>query len=69
MTHCRHPESSKRLTFKDLMKELSLPATDLLQWSDEDRSVHPEAAKLGAPLLSAEDLYKDIQTTYQSVSQ
>ncbi len=47
------------------MKELSLPDTKLLAWSDEDRSVHPKATKLGADLSCGKKLYKDLQTKYE----
>ena len=49
---CRHPEKACRPSFQDLTKQLSLPDTKLLKWSEEDKSVHPEAAQLGADLLT-----------------
>ena len=61
---CRHPESSKRPSFMDLSKKLSLPDSKLLLWSEEDRSVHPEADRLGGDLQCAQELYKDLQTKY-----
>ena len=44
---------------------LSLPDSKVLKWSEEDKAVHPEAAKLGADLLSAQDLYNDLQIKYK----
>ena len=61
----RHPVASQRPNFSDISRKLSLPDTKLLQWSEEDRSVHPEATKLGADLLCGQELYKDLQTRYQ----
>ena len=61
----RHPSAPRRPSFEDLTRQLSLPDTKLLKWSDEDKSVHPEAAQLGADLLCGEELYKDLQTRYQ----
>ena len=60
----RHPETSKRPTFTDIMQRLSLPDTKLLKWSEEDRGTDPEAATLGAELDAGLSLYKDIQETY-----
>ena len=61
----RHPETSQRPDFLEVARELSLPDTRLLKWSEEDKCVHPEAAKLGADLLCGESLYKDLQTCYK----
>ena len=58
--------TSQRPQFQDVSRQLSLPDPKLLQWSEEDKAVHPEAAKLGADLLSAQKLYKDLQMFYQS---
>ena len=57
--------ASQRPNFIDITRQLSLPDTKLLKWSEEDKSVHPEAAKLGADLLCSQELYKDLQTCYQ----
>ena len=59
---CRHPTASARPDFQDITRQLSLPETKLLRW---DKSVHPEAAKLGADLLFGEELYKDLQVKYK----
>ena len=57
---------TQRPSFQDITRQLSLPDTKLLKWSEEDKFVHPEAATLGADLLCGEGLYKDLQTRYQS---
>ena len=62
--YCRHPTSSERPDFTEISRRLSLPDTRLLKWSEEDKCVHPEAAKLGADLLYGEPLYKDLQMKY-----
>ena len=49
----------------DVTQQLSLSDTKLLKWSEDDKLVHSEAAKLGANLLFAQELYKDLQTCYQ----
>ena len=49
----------------DITQQLSLPDTKLLKWSEEDKSVHPDATKLGADLLCTQELFKDLQTQYQ----
>ena len=58
-THYRSPVPSQRLNFSDISRQLSLPDTKLLQWSEEDRAIHPEAIKLGADLLCGQELHKD----------
>ena len=60
LNYCRHPNSSQRPSFLDITRQLYLPDSKLLKWSEEDKSVHPEAAQLGADLLCAEKLYKDL---------
>ena len=62
----RHPVTSQRPKFQDVSRQLSMPDPKLLKWSEEDRAVHPEAAKLGADLFSAKELYEDLQTFYKS---
>ena len=60
--------ASGRPSFQDIARQLSLPDTKLLKWSEEDQSVHPEAAKLGADLLCGEGLYKDLQSKYKQLN-
>ena len=59
--------TSERPRFPEISRQLSLPDPKLLKWSEEDKAVHPEAAKLGADLLSAQDLYRDLQASYKPV--
>ena len=55
----------ERPQFLEVARQLSLPDSKLLKWSEEDKCVHPEAAKLGADLQCAEGLYQDLQTRYR----
>ena len=66
LPYYRHPMTTQRLNFPDITRQLSLPDTKLLKWSEEDKSVHPEAATLGTDLLCGEGLYKDLQTRYKT---
>jgi len=34
----------------------------------EDKAINPEASKLGGNLQASQDLYKDLQMTYQSTT-
>ena len=61
--------TNQRLSFPDITRQLSLPDTKLLKWSEEDKSVHPEAVTLGADLLCGEELYKDLQTRFKNQNQ
>ena len=69
LPYYRHPVTTQRLNFPDITRQLSLPDTKLLKWSEEDKTVHPEAATLGADLLCGEELYKDLQTRYKNQNQ
>jgi hypothetical protein len=57
--------TSKRPGFADITQHLHLPDDQLLKWTEEDKSTHPGADKLGANLLCAQDLYKDLQVIYK----
>jgi hypothetical protein len=57
--------ASKRPGFADITQHLDLPDDQLLNWTEEDKSTHPGADKLGANLLSTQDLYKDLQMVYK----
>ena len=57
---------SRRPPFRSICSQLSQSDSVLLQWSDEDKLVHPEAANLGASLESGKDLYKDLQGIYNA---
>ena len=64
----RNSDTRARPIFSELTRQLSLPDTKLLKWSEEeDKSVHPEAAQLGADLTSANDLYIDLQAKYKPI--
>ena len=56
--------TSKRPCFADVSNELSLPDSQLLKWSEEDKTTHAGADKLGADLDSAQNLYTDLQLVY-----
>ena len=60
----RNVDKPSRPDFAELVHTLSSPVTDLLSWSEEDMRVHPQAAVLGAPLEAGEDLYPELQGTY-----
>ena len=38
----------------------------MLEWTEEDRSIHPQADELGADLQCTESLYKDLQVLYMN---
>lgn len=61
----RHPKSSGRPTFSEILQYL-LSRTDnkLLKWKEEDNLTHPEASVLGAKLGAALQLYGDLQHAY-----
>ena len=65
----RHPETSSRPRFSQLLQALSSTITDLLSWSEEDMRVHPQAAVLGASLEAGKDLYPELQGTYLYVQE
>ena len=54
----------KRPGFADISTKLSLPDSELLKWSEEDKTTHAGADKLGADLLNAQHLYTDLQFLY-----
>ena len=55
---CRHPDSSARPTFTEIVTALSEPSADLLPWSEA------MAAVLGGPLEASIDLYPELQRAY-----
>ena len=61
----RHPQYQSRPLFINLVELLSRPEIDLLIWSEEDRSVHQQAAVLGAPLEAGKELYPELQNSYK----
>ncbi|XP_065899793.1 uncharacterized protein [Dysidea avara] len=70
MVKCWHPDPRSRPQFGQITKLLAGNGNYLLGWSDEDKQVAGEdGMKLGAPLECTENLYYDLQTTYnQNVS-
>ena len=61
----RHPETSGRPSFANLISRLSQPENQLLKWTDRDKSVtHPQSTMLGAPLEAACNLHSDLQQQY-----
>ena len=61
----RHPGKSQRPTFAHVVEALSEPEFDLLNWSEEDSKVHPQATVLGASLEAGKDLYPELQEIYK----
>ena len=61
----RNPEPSSRPTFPEIQVEVMRPDFKLLTWTAEDVAAYTEEARtLGAPLEAGEELYTDIQNTY-----
>ena len=60
----RHPKTSQRPYFMEIVQWLSRPDPQLLRWSEEDRAVHPKACLLGAELEAVGELYKELQEVY-----
>ena len=61
---CRNTEKASRPAFAEIVQTLSSPVPDLLNWTEEDKRVHPQAVVLGAPLEAGKDLYPELQETY-----
>ena len=50
----------------EVCRELSLPDSKLLQWTEQDLSSCPsEATVIGAGLSAGEKLYKNLQASYK----
>jgi len=64
MIHCWHTEAGRRPTFSAVVKMLSHLDSHLLNWTERDKSVHPQAASLGAPLEAGERLFPELQDYY-----
>ena len=62
--HGRHPETASRPSFPQVVETLSEPDFELLSWKEEDLTVHPHAAVLGAPLEAGNELYPELQKAY-----
>lgn len=71
MPHCmsihisRNPDHAQRPTFESIYDYLDSPEESLLQWHDRDIVQDKLAHLLGAPLEEANNLYLDLQRTYQ----
>ena len=61
----RNPGTSQRPDFTAINQQLSVSDAELLKWTEEDKCTHPEVNELGADLLCAQDLYKDLQEMYR----
>jgi hypothetical protein len=48
-----------------LLVQLQTPDFKLLQWSEKDKAIGPEAATLGAALDKATELHKSLQEQYK----
>ena len=60
----RHPDPSGRPNFPAVVQSLSRSDLELLKWSEEDKTAHPEATLLGTELDTATELYTDLQNMY-----
>ena len=63
-TPFRHPDSSRRPTFANVLRSLSDNPQTILSWRDVDKAVHEQASVLGAPLAASQDLYSELQQTF-----
>ena len=63
-TPCRHPHSSLRPGFKDVLLQLMEPESIVLAIPDKDLTTHQLAGVLGAPVSAGERMYKDLQWKY-----
>ena len=61
---CRNPDKSRRPTFEAILRTLSEPEDQLVQWTREDTQTHPQCSLLGAPLDCGRDLYPSLQGMY-----
>ena len=63
-THYRHPETSLRPGFRDIVLTLVGSEQMVLNIPEEDSSSNPLAGVLGAPLEAGENMYTDLQKRY-----
>ena len=61
---CRHPESSQRLVFRDVVLTLVGSEKMVLNIPEEDSCTNPLAGVLGAPLEAGENMYSQLQSRY-----
>ena len=62
----RNPTASDRPTFRDILLELLNNEATVLHIPNEDRLTCEQAGVLGSPLEAGEDMYSDLQDTYQT---
>jgi serine/threonine protein kinase len=66
MVECWNPTDTQRPTFDCIRTYLDSPEDSLLQWSPGDTLPGKQAHVLGAPLIEGNNLYIDLQRTYQN---
>ena len=64
ITLLRHPESSERPSFRDIVLTLASGEKNVLNIPEEDSSTNPLAGVLGAPLEAGENMYSELQRRY-----
>ena len=63
---CRDPKYNERPSFDDMFELLNRTDSDVLSWSEEDKTQGSKlATQIGAPLTEGVNLYQDLQKTYQ----
>ena len=62
----RHPETSFRPAFRDVVLTLVGSEQMVLNIPEVDSSTNPLAGVLGAPLEAGENMYTDLQKRYDS---
>ena len=62
--HYRHPETSQRPSFRDIVLTLVGSEEMVLNIPEEDSSTDPLAGVLGAPLEAGENMYSELQRMY-----
>ena len=70
MIKCWNPTPASRPHFCDIITQLQQPDFRILRWKEEDLSAceSEEAKIIGSPIEKGYSLYKDLQTSYLSVS-
>ena len=61
---CRHPKTSLRPAFRDIVLTLVGSEQMVLNIPEEDSSTNPLAGVLGAPLEAGENMYTGVQKRY-----
>ena len=61
---CRHPKTSLRPAFRDVVLTLVGSEQMVLNIPEEDSFSNPLAGVLGAPLEAGENMYTDLQKRY-----